>query len=157
MEGNKKIEVVNTINAQVGIKIQDLHFNHTWLKKGDKFAIPFELLEQILFDTGSRNMFENGTLYINDMQAKIELGLEPEGAIEPENIIVLDDAQRKRYMTVLPVHEFKQKLADLSMDQATALAQYAIENKLIDFDKCDMLKTMTGIDIIKSIEYNREV
>jgi len=83
--------------------------------------------------------------------------LEPEGAIEPENIIVLDDAQRKRYMTVLPVHEFKQKLADLSMDQATALAQYAIENKLIDFDKCDMLKTMTGIDIIKSIEYNREV
>jgi hypothetical protein len=37
-------------------------------------------------------MLTKGILYIDDMEAKIELGLESPDAKQPENIIVLNDA-----------------------------------------------------------------
>jgi hypothetical protein len=53
----------------------------------------------MLWDNGVRVMIDRGILYIPDMKDKIDLGLEPEDATEPENIIVLSDLQINNLLT----------------------------------------------------------
>jgi predicted methyltransferase len=156
MEGRKMVEIVSTVNAQVSIVLREFHFDHTWRKKGDKYKIDFDLLQQMMYDNGTRAMFEDGTLYIQDMQTKIDLDLEPQDAVEPENIIVLDEAQMKRYMTVMPYHDFKEKMDKVSREQCIAVVQYAIANKIIDFDKFKYLQERTDIDPLRSIQMEQE-
>ena len=92
---------------------------------------------------------------IENLEIKKKLGLEPEDAKEPVNIIILDDAQRKRYLRVMPLHEFKEKIKELPMEQIKELAQFAIANELVDFDKCEILKKITGTDVIGTIQMNK--
>ena len=155
MEG--KVTIVNTINARVGITLPELHFSHTWAKKGDKFTVSREIFDAMMYDTGSHNMFEKGILYTEDMEIKKEYGLEPEDAVEPVNIIILNDAQMKRYLTVMPYHDFKEGLDKVSNEQIVLLAQYAIDNKITpDINKKKYIQERATIDIYKVIEENQK-
>ena len=155
MEG--KVTIVNTINARVGITLPDIHFSHTWLKKGDKFSVSHDIFDAMMYDTGSHNMFEKGILYTEDMEVKKEYGLEPEDAEEPVNIIILNEAQMKRYLTVMPFHDFKEGLEKVSNEQIVLLAQYAIDNKITpSIDKKKYIQDRAMIDIYKVIEENQK-
>lgn len=155
MEG--KVVIVNTVNARVGITLPDIHFTHTWLKKGDKFSVPHDIFDAMMYDTGSRNMFEEGILYTEDMEVKKEYGLEPEDVEEPVNIIILNEAQMKRYLTVMPFRDFKEGLDKVSNDQIVLLAQYAIANKITpDINKKKYIQDRATIDIYKVIEENQK-
>ena len=101
-------------------------------------------------------MFKEGMLSIDDMEVKKALGLEPEDAEIPTNIIILSDEQRKRYLTVLPMPEFRAEVSKLSYEQLNSLVDYAIENELANLDKCEFLKEKTQIDIIKAIQLKRD-
>ena len=152
----KKIKVTNLVNGKVGITLPDLRLNVNWDRKGQTRMIDFDTLQEALFDYGTEYMFREGMLGIEDMEAKIALGLEPEGAVEPQNIIILDDSQKKRMLTVMPLHEFKQKVVKLPREQVLNLVDFAVEHEYSDINKCDILKEMTGIDIISAIRLNRE-
>ena len=89
------------------------------------------------------------------MEVKKALGLEPEDAEEPVNIITLNDQQRKRYLTVMPLPEFKEKLKELSADQIRELGQYAIDNEIANFDKSEVIQKAIGMDIIGTIQLNK--
>ncbi len=155
MEG--KVVIVNTINARVGITLPDIHFTHTWLKKGDKFSVSHDIFDAMMYDTGSRNMFEEGILYTEDMEVKKEYGLEPEDAEEPVNIIILSEAQMKRYLSVMPYRDFKIELDKVSDEQIVLLAQYAIANKITpDISKKKYIQDRAMIDIYKVIEENQK-
>lgn len=155
MEG--KVTIVNTINARVGVTLPDIHFSHTWLKKGDKFSVSHDIFDAMMYDTGSHNMFEKGILYTEDMEVKKEYGLEPEDAEEPVNIIILNEAQMKRYLTVMPFHDFKEGLEKVSNEQIVLLAQYAIDNKITpSIDKKKYIQDRATIDIYKVIEENQK-
>ena len=96
------VTVISTVNGVVGIYLPDLRFKKEWTRKGQKQKIDKELLQDIMYDPGSEYMFRTGMLYIEDMDIKKEIGLEPEEATEPVNIIVLDEKQLNRYLTVMP-------------------------------------------------------
>jgi len=151
---DNKVKVKNLISSRVVLVSNDQRLRRVWEKKGAVKTIPFEQLEEAMYEPGVEALFRDGILGIDDMEIKIALGLEPEGAAEPVNVIVLSDEQRKRYMTVLPVNEFKQKVKELSGEQIEELARYAIQNKLMDVEKSAILKKMCGIDVIKVIELN---
>ena len=153
---NKKVMVVSKTNGKVGINLPDQHFRMVWEKKGAKKPIPFEVLEQGIYDQGVENMFKQGILYIEDMATKIALGLEPEEAKEPQNIVVLEDKQKERFLTVAPVRDFTEMLTTLSYEQALDLTDYAIEHEHINMEKCDLLKKKTGIDVVRAVQLNRD-
>ena len=90
------------------------------------------------------------------MDVKIELGLEPEGATEPENIIILNDAQRQRLLTVAPIRDLKEMLGKISYEQAQELTEYAIDHEITDINRCEVLKTATGVDVIKAVLLRRQ-
>ena len=64
-----------------------------------KVTIDKDVLEEAMYDPGVEYMFKTGILYINEMEDKIALGLEPEGATKPENIIILTDDEKKEWMS----------------------------------------------------------
>lgn len=151
----EKVKVVNLISSRVNIDLPELRLNRIWEKKGAVKTIPFDQLEEALYNPGVEALFRNGALGIEDLEIKKKLGLEPEDAKEPVNIIILDDTQRKRYLRVMPLHEFKEKIKELPMEQIKELAQFAIANEIVDFDKCEILKKITGTDVIGTIQMNK--
>jgi hypothetical protein len=89
------------------------------------------------------------------MDVKIALGLEEEGAAAP-SIVVLSDNELNRYLTVMPIFEFKTKVKTLGREQIQALVDYAIEHELTPYDKCEFLKEITQTDLIRAVQLNRE-
>lgn len=153
---NRKINVKSTVDSTVGINDPQLRFSRTWDRKGTVRQIEFDTLQELSYDVGVWNMLRTGILYIDDMEAKIALGLESEDSKEPTNVIVLDDNQKRRYMTVAPISELKAICSKLSMDELNNLADYCIEHELVDFDRCDYIKKLTGRDIYKTVQLNRQ-
>ena len=153
---DEKVKVKSLVSNRVFLSVPDMRLSRTWEKKGTVRTIPYEQLEEAMYDPGVEALFRDGILGIDDMETKIRLGLEPEGATEPVNIITLDDAQVRRYLTVLPIYEFKEKIRELPYDQVIELANYAITNEIANFEKSEVIKQMTGIDIISAIKLNRD-
>ena len=151
-----RIEIISTVGAQVLLDVPELRLKRVWPKKGAKQKINFEDLEEAIYYPGVENLFTSGVLYIEDMATKIALGLESEESTQPTNIIVLTEAQQKRYLTVAPVFELKEVLEKLSTLQAKELAQYAIALEITDLAKTDLLKEYSGVDVIKNITLLRE-
>ena len=108
----EKVKVVNLISSRVNIDVPDVRLKRVWEQKGAIKAIPFDQLEEALYDPGVEALFREGILGIKDLETKKKLGLEPEDATEPVNIITLDDTQRKRYLTAMPLHEFKTNIKE---------------------------------------------
>lgn len=150
------VTVVSTVNGVVGIYLPDLRFKKEWTRKGQKQKIDKELLQDIMYDPGSEYMFRTGMLYIEDMDIKKEIGLEPEEATEPVNIIVLDEKQLNRYLTVMPLHEFKENVKKLSIEQVKNLVDYAVQKETITFDKAEFLEKVTGLNAMSMIQLNRK-
>ena len=150
-----KVKIVNLISSRVNIDVPDVRLKRVWEQKGAVKAVPFDQLEEALYDPGVEALFREGILGIEDLEIKKKLGLEPEDAIEPVNIIVLNDTQRKRYLTVMPLSEFKTKIKELPPEQVRELAQFAIINELVDFEKDEIIKKITGTDIIGTIQMNK--
>ena len=152
----KKIKVKSLVNGKIRIFLPDLKLNIRWDRKGQTRMVDFEALQEAMYDYGTEYMFKEGMLGIEDMETKIALGLEPEGATEPQLIKILNDEQMKRMMTVMPIYDFKEELKTIPREQILNLVDYAIENEYSDINKCDILKEITGIDIISAIRLNRE-
>ena len=54
-------------------------------------------------------------------------------------------------MNRMPMFEFRTSVEELSIENARALADYAIEHKITNFDKCEVLKAKTGKDILMAV------
>jgi hypothetical protein len=51
--------------------------------------------------------------------------------------------------------QVKEKIQELPAEQVRELARFAIDNEIVDFDKAEIIKKMTGTDIIGSIQMNK--
>ena len=152
----RRVVIENLTNGSVGIHVPELRLKRRWERKGVKKIIPFDVLQEALYDPGVEYMFTQGILYIDDMKTKQDLGLEPEEATVPENVIILTDAQKKRYLTVAPLKDLKEIVQKLSHEQVLDLVDFAIANELIDIDKDNFLKKITNVDIVSAIQLNRQ-
>ena len=156
MDKDTKVKVISTVIGSVGIHLPNLNFVRYWPQKGSVVMIPFSILEEGIFDVGFYNMLKDGDLYIEDMEVKKALGLEPDDATVPENIIVLPENRIIYLLKTASIDELKDVLSKVSIEQANNLAQYAIDNQINDFDKSELIKARTGRDITKSILLERQ-
>ena len=154
---DRKVTIKNMTNGRIGFDVPDLRLSRTFDKKGATRTVDFDIMAEAIYDTGIEYMFKQGMLEIVGMQDKIDLGLEPEGAVEPQNIIILTDKQKERFMTVMPMMDFKAEIAKLPREQINAIIEYAIENEKFTMDKSDYLAKITGVNIVKAIELKRSV
>lgn len=151
---NKKVMLINMVNRRVGIDVPDLRLSRVWERKGAKKPIDLDVLKEAFYDPGVEYLLREGILYIEDMDVKIELGLE-EDASSP-TIIILNEDELKRYLTVMPIFEFREKVNELGREQKLSLVDYAIENEHTNYEKCEILKELVEVDIIRAIQLKRD-
>ena len=151
-----KVKIENLISSRVILSMPELRLKRVWEKKGATKTIPFEQLEEAIYDPGVESLFVDGVLGIADMDVKKKLGLEPEEAEEPVNIIVLSDKERKEWLVDLSVAEFRNKMKELPREQVIELANYAVDNEITNFEKSEILKRAVGIDVLSRVKLNRD-
>ena len=152
----EKVTITNTTNARVVINNSELRFTRVFERKGAKATIEKDIFKELMYSNGFRRLVESGELYVEDMEVKKEVGLEPEDATEPTNIIVLSEKQQERLLKVAPFSEFKDTCEKLSVEQLKELASFAIANEInMDMNKLDYFQAKTGKDILKAIQLNR--
>ena len=150
---SEKVTVISNSKSIVSIFIPELRLKRTWNKKGSKIAIDKEVLEEAMYNPGVEYMFKTGILYIKDMQDKIDLGLEPEGATKPENIIILTDEEKKEWLSSKKqAWELKTMLEKLSHESRKDFCDFVIENELLEGKKAEVIKEVCGVDIVRAIQ-----
>jgi hypothetical protein len=153
---NDKVIVTSMVSGNVGLSLPHLRVNKTWPKKGTKLPIDKEILREAIYDPGVEYMFKNGILYIDDMDFKIELGLESEGAKAPTNIITVDEKYLERVLKRMPIVEMKQVIKGMNDNQKREMIEYACEQNDIQLDRLAAIKELTGTDLFKVIELKRQ-
>lgn len=147
---NEKVYVTSMVSGLVKC------MRKTWPRKGTKLPIEKDLLREAIYEPGVEFMFKNGILYIDDMDFKIELGLEEEGTKTPTNIIALDEKYMNRIMRLMPIAEMRNAVIKLADNQKRELIDYASEQNDVSMDRLSILKELTGIDVLKVIELKKQ-
>ena len=152
----RMVIVKNMTRGNISIKKPQYNLNRQWSAYGQVMKIPFEILEEALWDGGVNNLFTAGYLAIEDLQDKIDLGLEPADATESVNILILDENKMKDIWNK-PAPVFKKELEKYTKVQVDALIEYAINNNIVDTAKCVYIKELTNKDILKAIAQRQDI
>lgn len=113
---------------------------------------------EAFYTPGVEYMFRQGMLFIEDMDFKIEMGLEPEEAKQPTNIIELDEKLCQRAIRLMPVQELKGLLEKLTSTQKEVLADYAINHyNDMALDRVEILSKACGTDILNAIQFKKQM
>jgi len=153
-----KVNVTSMTIGEVSVFDPSIPFRVSWPAKGATRPIEEEIVEQLMYNSGFEYMIRTGMLYIENLDQKKKLGIEPEDATEPVNVIPLTDIDKKKYMSY-GIDKFKEVLKKLSIEQVNDLADYAIEHEIADFEKSEIIKKALSKvyekDIIKAIQLKR--
>lgn len=153
---NERVIVTSMVNGIVGITMPNSRIKKVWPKKGTKLPVEKDLLREAIYEPGVEYMFKKGILYIDDMDFKIELGLESEGTKTPTEIIPVDEKYLNRVLRLMPLSEMKAAINKMSDNQKKELLDYAVKQNDIQLDRLGVIKELTGIDILKVIELDRQ-
>ena len=157
MEQNTRmVAIKSTVDRTVVVNRPEFGIRRQWVAKNQTQMIPFDIVQNLYFTVGFQNLINEGILYIDNMQDKIDLGIEDVGTTKPTRVVVLNDSQMLTLLKVKKIDEFIDELSHLPMSQAHALVDFAVKNEIIDKSKVDYLKQLTGRDIVKIIARNRE-
>lgn len=146
--------VTNTTNHSVLIQLPDIKFRRTW-QKDSSIKVDIEVLREAIYDVGFKAFIDEGVLFIEEKEIRVELGLEEEDSEKPF-ITILKPAQMTRLIKAASIEEFKTTLSEITKEQALTLVDMAIKDKTISMDKLMALKDKTGIDAVKAIELERQ-
>lgn len=151
-----KVFVTSMVGGNVGLTLPHLRFTKTWPKKGTRLPISKEILREAIYEPGVEYMFKQGILYIEDMDFKIELGLEKEQTKTPTEIIPMDDKYLNRVLKLMPVSEMKKAITEMSANQRQELVDFAIEQNDIQLDRIKIVSDLCKVDILRAIELKRQ-
>lgn len=153
----RMVMVKNNYDSQVGVIDPLTGMKMRWQKRGQSLPIPFETLQQLVYQDGFRRMLDQGILYIESMQDKKDLALEPQEAEKPTNLISLSEIQIKNFLTTMPIDVCKRELSKLPDTQIDNIIDYAISHEILDAAKCKLLKEVTGRDILAIVSRKQEM
>ena len=140
------------VTSMVGGTISVSALNHrVWNKKGQKLPVSKDILREAIYEPGVEYMFKKGILYIEDMDFKIELGLEAEGTKVPTEILPMDEKFMNRVLKLMPVPEMKTTIDKMTMVQKQELVDFAVKQNDISLDRIKIVSDKCGVDILKTI------
>ncbi len=151
-----KIKVISAANGRCVINNRDLGIRRIWPGRGSVVVFTKEQIESLMYDPAFSNMVNEGYLYIEDMEVKKEIGIEPEDAEAP-TIIFLSDKELNRFWKIMPTSQFKVEVKKLTKQQITSLVDYAIRHGDDgSIEKANYLTSISGRNILKGIELEKQ-
>ena len=153
---NDRVIVTSMVNGIIGINRPEYRLVKTWPQKGSRLPVEKDSLRQAIYEPGVEYMFKKGMLYIDDMDFKIELGLEEEGTKTPTAIIPVDAKYLERVLKRMPVREMKEVIKAMNDVQKRELIDYAAEQNDIQLDRINAIKELIGIDLLRVIDLKNQ-
>ena len=150
---NEKVMVTSMVGGTISASSLE---HRVWNKKGQKLPVSKDVLREAIYEPGVEYMFKKGILYIDDMDFKIELGLEAEGTKTPTDILPVDDKYLNRILRLMPIVEMKAAIDKMSIVQKQELVDYATKQNDIQLDRLAIVSEKCNVDILKTIELNRQ-
>ncbi len=151
-----KVKVISSVNGRCVVNNRDLQLKRVWQGRGDVVTFTAEQIEQLMFDPAFSNMVNSGMLYIEDMEVKKAIGLEPEDAESPTRIL-MDEKTLQRFWKNMPLSQFKIETQKLTKVQLNILAEYAIHHGNDGtIDKANYLTEISNYNILKGIELEKQ-
>lgn len=154
----KKIKIQSLVSGIVIVKDDTLRLRREWKNKGAIQIIDSDDLDILLYDPGVEYMFRQGVLdFVDEAEGKkfkIDFGWEQPGE-EPEVIRVDDDLMREM-MTEMNIADFRKQVKKLTREQLFELTRFCIENNYTQYEKVEILKQATDVDIINTIRLTKE-
>ena len=145
------------VTSMVGGTISAASLEHrVWNKKGQKLPVSKDVLREAIYEPGIEYMFKKGLLYIDDMEMKIELCLEAPGTTTPTEVLPVDDKYLNRVLKLMPISEMKAAIDKMSIVQKQELVDYASKQNDIQLDRLAIVSDKCNVDILKTIELNRQ-
>ena len=145
------------VTSMVGGTISAASLEHrVWNKKGQRLPVSKDVLREAIYEPGIEYMFKKGILYIDDMEMKIELGLEAPGTTAPTEVLPVDDKYLNRVLKLMPISEMKAAIDKMSIVQKQELVDYASKQNDIQLDRLAIVSDKCNVDILKTIELNRQ-
>ena len=152
-----KVKIISSFDGRCGIDNSDLHISRRWPARGASVMLDKSIVEELMYDDAFKNMIEDGTLYIEDMELKKELGIEPEDAVTP-TIIYLGDKELERFWKNMPIAQFKVETQKLKKAQIDSLVDYAITHGDDgSIPKANFLTEISGRNVLKGIELRKSI
>ena len=154
-----KIKVISIVPYIVGLIIPDYRINKKFTQEGQVALIEEEALAEALYNPGTARLFSHGILKIEGSEDfKLSAGL---AEINDEKkvvdtVVTLNTSQMLALLKTKTLEDFKETVKKLSTEQLNLLAGLAVSNKVTDYDKCKILRQLTGKDIIKTISLNED-
>ena len=143
-----KVMVTSMVGGTVSVSALE---HRVWNKKGQKLPVSKDILREAIYEPGVEYMFKKGILYIEDMDFKIELGLEAEGTKVPTEILPMDEKFMNRVLKLMPVPEMKTTIDKMTMVQKQELVDFAVKQNDISLDRIKIVSDKCGVDILKTI------
>lgn len=153
---NDKVIVTSMVNGLVSINLPQHHLVRAWPQKGAKLPVDKDALREAIYEPGVEYMFKNGMLYIDDMDFKIELGLEEEGAKVPTAIVPVDEKYLERLLKRMPLVEMKAAIKNMNGEQKHELIDYASKQGDIQMDRIAAIREITGTDLFEVIKLKKQ-
>lgn len=151
---SKAVIIKSGANAKVVLNVPYLNLRRRWPQKGAIQKIPFELLEQAIYEPGVEYLFKTGILYIEDDKTNIALGLKDEDG--ESNLIILDNKLTEELLKKSNFNKFKETVEKLSYDQIVELAHSAVDFEITDYEKNQLLQEKTGLNVYRSVMERKE-
>lgn len=154
-DSDEKVIVKNLSYGKVGITNPANGRRFEFPKHGATVKIPYGVLEELIYDPGVDYMLKNGIVYIEDMEAKIALGLEEEETKEPTNIKILSDAEIDDLLNPMKRLNLEKVMKESGFEQNKRIAYRAIEKEISDLNVNEIIFKYSNINPIESLKIEK--
>lgn len=153
----KKVKITSKTNQALRLKFPELRINRLFKGEGQSFLFDADAVEEMFYYPAAENAFRKGLFYIEDKELRVKLGLEEEdGEISEDVVAPISDTLILTYLKVKTFAEFEAFFEKLPMEHKLRFADIAVKNKIVDYEKCKLIKETTNKDIMKIIQLNEE-
>jgi hypothetical protein len=148
LQDNMMVEVINNSTGSVSYFSELSRIHRKWDKPDSKKKVSLEELRELVSASGGYELLEN-FLLIKDMDVREELGL-------PVNKEYMLDDKEIKALLKKSVDTIETTLENTSESIKEKIAQAAIDTKLSDLDKLEVIKEHSGVDVLFAIQEKKE-
>ena len=150
-----RVKLVNKTKCTVVINDPNIPFRREWTKKGQVLTIPMDIMQDLIYQEGVSAMLNDGTLEVVEKEDRIALGLETEG--EEPTVKFLTENQMLGALVSKDIADLEKTLKKMPRAQIDEFIDLAVEKEITDMPKVDLIEKLTGRNIIKLVQFNRQL
>ncbi len=148
LQDNMLVEVINNGTGSVSYRSELSRMKRRWDKPGAMKKIPLEELRELVSSSGGYELLES-VLLIKNIDVREELGL-------PIDESYLIDEKEIKTLLKKSVNTLETTLENTTQAIKDKIAQEAINSKLSDLDKLELISEHSGLDVLTAIQEKKE-